>query len=292
MQLRFIRFYLIISLLTSNEAKLKPKSKNISFENKEMNFESSKAFQNLRSLKNNYPKSRLGRTSYVKAILSNPELSPKEKMTKKLARGALNSPKKQKEFRKLTLIKSRKRNSHEIMKNSKRKEDVFRSIKATKGYYKPVFKDPKRNKRKRHKCGFGLGWCSDSDSSKHDSFKKVPYKIREKAVCKRGARNLFLELNKTRNPGKAVRESMLEKVMKTTTKNPNKKNPGDQGMEYSEYYNEDDELEDFDDEAELAQNESGVFLNDLDQNRSHNQVNQQNKHRQSNQRNQIQQNIN
>lgn len=149
-------------------------------------------------------------------------------------------------------------------------------------------------------------------------------------------RNPSLELNKTRNPGKAVRESMLEKVMKTTTKDPYKKNPGDQGMEYSEYYNdddvlndqvekiqtkgedltnsvirserevaknlqrnfasvnEDDELDDLNDEAELDGNESDVLLSDSDQNRSRNHVYQQNQFNQQiqpDQRNQIQQNI-
>lgn len=136
-----------------------------------MNFESSNAFQNSPSLKNNYPKSRLRRTAYIKAILSNPKLSSTQKLTEKLAKKALLSPKNQKEFRKLTLIKTRKRNSHEVMKNPKRKENIIRSIKATKGYYKPVFKGSKRKKRKKHKCGFGLGWCSDSDFSKRDSFK-------------------------------------------------------------------------------------------------------------------------
>ncbi|KAK2576385.1 hypothetical protein KPH14_005732 [Odynerus spinipes] len=36
-------------------------------------------------------------------------------------------------------------------------------------------------------------------------------------------------------------ESMVQRLMKTTTKDPNKKNPGDQGIEYSDYYNDVDE---------------------------------------------------
>lgn len=37
---------------------------------------------------------------------------------------------------------------------------------------------------------------------------------------------------------------MIERLMRTTTKNPSKKNPGDQGVEYSDYYSDDEVLQD------------------------------------------------
>ncbi|KAK1133136.1 hypothetical protein K0M31_014491 [Melipona bicolor] len=37
---------------------------------------------------------------------------------------------------------------------------------------------------------------------------------------------------------------MIEGLMRTTTKNPSKKNPGDQGVEYSDYYSDDEVLQD------------------------------------------------
>ena len=118
--------------------------------------------------------------------------------------------------------------------------------------------------------------------------------------------------------------------METTTKDPNKKNPVDQGMEYSEYYNDENEVndpnmkiqpknedfksslirserevsknhqrnnefdEDLEDEAEFDGNESDVLLSGLGKNRNENQVYQQNQinqQRQPNERNQIHQNI-
>lgn len=39
-------------------------------------------------------------------------------------------------------------------------------------------------------------------------------------------------------------ENMVERLMRTTTKDPSKRNPGDQGIEYSDYYSEDDVLQD------------------------------------------------
>ena len=150
-----------------------------------MNLESSKPLQNSAPLKNkypsreiNFPESRHCRTTYVKAILSNPKLSSTQILAEKLAKEALESPEMQEQFRKLTIIKTRKRNSHDIRKKPKGKESVIRSLKVKKGYYKPAFKGPKRmerKKRKKHKCGFGLGWCSDSNSFRHKSFKVYSY---------------------------------------------------------------------------------------------------------------------
>ncbi|XP_076234974.1 uncharacterized protein LOC143179561 [Calliopsis andreniformis] len=39
-------------------------------------------------------------------------------------------------------------------------------------------------------------------------------------------------------------ENLVERLMRTTTKDPSKKHPGDQGIEYSDYYSEDDVLQD------------------------------------------------
>ncbi|CAK9822501.1 hypothetical protein ANTRET_LOCUS1027 [Anthophora retusa] len=55
-------------------------------------------------------------------------------------------------------------------------------------------------------------------------------------------------------------EKMIDRLMKTTTKDPSKRNPGDQGIEYSDYYSDDEILQD------LAANKIPVQVANLNSN--------------------------
>lgn len=51
-------------------------------------------------------------------------------------------------------------------------------------------------------------------------------------------------LSTTQKSHKIESEKMIDRLMRTTTKDPSKKNPGDQGVEYSDYYSDDEVLQD------------------------------------------------
>ncbi|XP_024939512.1 uncharacterized protein LOC107266474 isoform X2 [Cephus cinctus] len=242
---------------------------------------------------------RHGRTIFVKAIVSNPKLSPTQVLAHKLAKDALQSSKMQDTFKRLTDVRTKDGGRQQVYVSSTA-DSYSSSPKTSKEICKSCSR-PRKKKRKRHKDHpardriqhahvikrkptsklrrghinlvegarrklslsdpNGINGNKEDNLSEGNSEKKeirraidlasedyMDYSVQELPTFNPHLMKVARLKSKKKAKKKvshiSERESMIAKLMKTTTRDPRKKSPGDQGVEYSEYYSEGDILND------------------------------------------------
>ncbi|XP_076637412.1 uncharacterized protein LOC143349774 isoform X2 [Colletes latitarsis] len=191
-------------------------------------------------------------------------------LARKMAKEALKSPKMQETMHKLT----HGRSSH-------RQNKLFASVKVPgaprrkssadfkKHGRQTRLKGRQKKKRKRHHRRYGNqqpGWPRRGSSKRMlstrrdiNAFGKKLHGNSNKPVSKSNMKITAVKVDDTdyvdfstplnTQPSISLTklhgsENMVERLMRTTTKDPSKRNGGDQGIEYSDYYSEDDVLQD------------------------------------------------
>ncbi|KOC64846.1 hypothetical protein WH47_00349 [Habropoda laboriosa] len=198
----------------------------------------------------------------------------------KMAKDALKSPKMQETMRKLSKVSKPKDTYHVTVKVPKNRVRMANERRRQKG---ARHKGGRKRKRKRHhrrhekdhsrllKRGSPKRTSNpkreinssskrsdkrdeedtlddksrDESSSSRSKDRKITVKIDNSDYVDFSTPSIIIEPRNTDNSAK-LRESekMIDRLMITTTKDPSKKNVGDRGIEYSDYYSDDEVLQD------------------------------------------------